>query len=163
MTDDIQHEIELYLQETFNALLEYEVRKCRRYKHPLSLLHIALQVEPDTPETRRAAEMTAINALDAALRDSDIPCLAGREFLVLLPMTNAQGACSACERLTPLLNVKDQVYEELSFRMSAFIGFTSSAEDATLSTVKLMEEAFRALDYACNTQSPTAISFSELK
>jgi GGDEF domain-containing protein len=163
MKHNINHEIELYLHETFKALLEHEVRKSRRYKHPVSLLHIALDVEPNTPEAQRAAEMIAINALDAELRESDIPSLDENEFLVLLPFTDEHGARKACERLEKALNVKDETYDDGTFQMSAYIGFTSASADAGVSPSKLKEQALKAMECARSDRSQKAVSFSELK
>lgn len=107
--------------------------------------------------------MIAINALDSELRDSDIPCLHGREFLVLLPSTDETGARSACDRLVSLLHTQDQTYESLPFKMMARIGFTSLSGEAVLSAAKIREQASNAMNYARNAHSYEAVSFSELR
>lgn len=162
MTDTINHEIELYLLETFRVLLDHEIRTSRRYKHPMTLVHIALQVEPDMQQTRRGAEMVVINALDVELRDSDIPCMDGHEFLVLMPSTDEEGARSACDRLEKTLNATDQVYEDVTFQVSAFIGFASTSAEMTLPATKLKQQARAAMECARSNRSQRAISFSEL-
>jgi diguanylate cyclase (GGDEF)-like protein len=157
------HEIELYLLEVFNTLLEHEVRKSRRYKYPLSLLCIAIDCEPDTPQTRHAAEMIAINALDVELRDTDIPCREAGDFLVLLPSTDEHGAHNACQRLERALNTTGETNTGAAFQVSAFIGLTSIGDDLVLSPQKLIENARSAMNHARAKRSFTTMLFSSMK
>lgn len=163
MEENITHEIELYLLEVFNTLVEHEVRKARRYKYPLSMICIGVQAEPDTPQTLHAAEMLAINALDAELRDTDIPCRNGHEFFVLLPSTDEKGAYHACERLEMSLNTSDQTNDGAAFQMSAFIGLTSMGDELTVSSKLLLENARSAMNHARTNRSLTTVLFSSLK
>lgn len=163
MDQNMTHEIELYLLEVFNTLVEHEVRKARRYKFPLSMICIAVQAEPDTPQTQHAAEMVAINALDAELRDTDIPCRHGQEFFVLLPSTDEKGAYHACGRLEMLLNTSDQTNDGAAFQMSAFIGLASVNDDLLLSSKALLENAHSAMNQARSSRSLTTVLFSALK
>jgi diguanylate cyclase (GGDEF)-like protein len=163
MTDNTTHEIELYLLQVFNTLLEHEVRKSHRYKHALSLIHIALQVEPDTPQTQHGAEMVAINALDVELRETDIPCRNGHEFLALLPSTDESGGRNACERLEKLLNTSDQTHDGVAFQVSAFIGLASIGDDLTLSSMNLLDAACKAMEHARASRSRSTVVFSELE
>lgn len=162
MADDINHEIELYLLETFRALLEHEVRKSRRYRYALTLLHIAVEAEPGTPETQHAAEMIAINALDSQLRESDIPCRDGHEFLVLLPSTDEKGGQTACARLETLLNVSSQTSDGVNFQMSAFIGLVCTYGGPSLSSIKMRDDACTAMNHARANRSSKTVLFSEL-
>lgn len=162
MADDINHEIELYLLETFQTLLEYEARKSRRYRSPLTLLHIAIEAEPNTPHTQHAAEMIAINALDSELRESDIPCRDGHEFLVLLPSTDEKGGQSACARLEKSLNGSDNTSGDVPFQMCAYIGLVCSYGGPSLSSIKLRQDACSAMNYARENRLLTTVLFSEL-
>ena len=74
MKNTFTHEIELYALESFKALLDHEVNRSRRYKTPLTLIHFAIETEPELPEIQYSAEMFAINILDVQMRDTDIPC-----------------------------------------------------------------------------------------
>src|SRR5512138_3073265 len=141
MEQNSTHEIELYLLEVFNTLVEHEVRQARRYKDPLGMICIAVEAKPDSPQTQHAAEMVAINALDAELRDTDIPCRNGNEFFVLLPSTDEKGAHHACQRLEMLLNTSDQTNDGAAFQMFAYIGLASIGDDLVASSSKLMENA----------------------
>src|SRR5690349_15624524 len=125
MENRLVHEIELYSFESFKTLLDHEVNRSRRYKNPLTLIHLAIETEPVTPQALHSAEMFVINMLDLHLRDTDIPCRKGNEFLVLMPATDMQGGRIATERLEKLLNVKPQMYDRVSFKLSAFIGMAT--------------------------------------
>jgi diguanylate cyclase (GGDEF)-like protein len=163
MKDNITHEVELYLLEVFNTLLEHEVRKSRRYKYPLSLVCIALEAEPGTPQTQHAAELVAINALDVELRDTDIPCRNGNEFLILLPSTDEEGAQNACERLKRSLNTSGKTNTGAAFRVSAFIGLASIGDDLIVSSKKLLENARSAMNHAHANRSLTTVLFSSMR
>ena len=42
MENRLVHEIELYSFESFKTLLDHEVNRSRRYKNPLTLIHLAI-------------------------------------------------------------------------------------------------------------------------
>ena len=163
MEQDISHEIELYLLEVFNTLVEHEVRKARRYKYPLSMICIGVHAEPDTVQTQHAAEMVAINALDAELRDTDIPCRNGSEFFVLLPATDEKGTHHACERLEMLLNTSDHTHDGAAFQMLSFIGLASIADDLVVSSRTLLDNSRSAMEHARATRTLTTVLFSTLR
>jgi PleD family two-component response regulator len=163
MEYDSTHEIELYLLDVFNTLLEHEVRKSRRYKYPLSLVCMAIGARPDTPQTQHAAEMVAINALDVELRDTDIPCREGHEFLVLLPSTDEKGAHNACERLERALNTTDQTSTGTSFEVFAYIGMASIGDDLVVSPKMLIGNARSAMNHARASRSLKTVLFSSTK
>jgi hypothetical protein len=163
MEYDSTHDIELYLLEVFNILLAHEVRKSRRYKYPLSLVCIAVGAEPDTPETQHAAEMVAINALDVELRDTDIPCREGHEFLILLPSTDEKGAHKACKRLERAINTTDQTSTGASFQVFAYIGMTSIGDDLVVSPKMLIGNARSAMNHARASRSLKTVLFSGMK
>lgn len=164
MNNKIKLEIELYPLENFKVILDHEIRKSRRYKYHLTLIHIAVEAEPNTPETQHGAEMVAINALDVELRDSDIPCKDGHEFLVLMPSTDEQGGRSACVRLEKVLNAFHQIHEGMpSFQAFAFLGISSTRRDSVLSAAKLMEEASLAMNHARTNHSQRTVLFSEIR
>ena len=126
MSIDLVHEIELYPFESFRILLEHEVIRARRYKSPLSLLHIAVEANAEDPQAQHSAEVFAINVLNLYLRETDIPCRDGNEFLVLLPATDEQGGRIACERLEKLFTVEPHQYDRVSFTFSTYIGLATS-------------------------------------
>ena len=162
MEEALTHEIELYPLESFKTILEHEIHRSRRYKQPLSLIHISVEADPNTPQTQHSAEVFAINVLNLQLRETDIPCKMGSEFLVLLPSTDQPGGRIACERLEKLFKVTHQTYDRVSFQLSAFIGMTSADGTSPLHGNKLLEEVSAAMQHARAHRSPNAISFSEI-
>lgn len=162
MEKDLVHEIELYPLETFKILLDHEVNRSRRYQQPLTLLHMAIEADPDSPEAQHSAELFAINVLNLQLRETDIPCKKGSEFLVLLPSTDEDGGSIACDRLEELFRGNPQPFDRVSFTLSAFIGMTSAIANKPLSGERLMQQADTAMQHAKANRSHNAVLFSEI-
>jgi len=163
MEEESGHKFELYPYDSFKTLLLLEINRTRRYKTPLSLIHLALKIDPDDPETRRHAEIFAINTLDVQLRDTDIPCMKDGEFLVLMPATDEAGGQFVCSRLAELFNAEHEKYDRVSFQMTAFIGLTSLGAGSSQFDNILMNQATTAMQYARDRQLKTAVSFSKIK
>jgi predicted signal transduction protein with EAL and GGDEF domain len=163
METSFDHDIELYPPESFKALLDHEVNRSRRYGDPLTLLHLAFETDPDSPETHHSAEVFTINVLNLRLRDTDIPCMKDNEFLVLMPATDEQGGRIACERLEKLFRMEHQTFDRVSFELSAFIGIATLPGDRSISSKALLENASEALQYARSHRLPNAVVFSEMK
>jgi len=162
MNDILTHEIELYSLESFQTLLDHEVHRSRRYKTPLTLIHLAIETDPDRPEILHSAEMFTINILDVQLRDTDIPCRKGNEFLVMMPATDETGGRVVCERLAKLFNEPHQTYDRVSFNMTVFVGMASIPEGTALTSHKLMQQASTAMGHARDQRLTTAVIFSEI-
>lgn len=162
MESSLSHEIELYPLEAFKTILDHEIHRSRRYKHPLTLIHVAVETNPNTPQTQHSAEVFAINVLNLQLRETDVPCKMGSEFLVLLPSTDQEGGRIACERLEKLFKVTQQTYDRVSFQLSAFIGTTSAAGGSPIHSSQLIQEASSAMQYARLNRSQSVVLFSEI-
>ena len=162
MEDTLTHEIELYPLESFKILLEHEVHRARRYKEPLTLIHLAVEADPLNPQTQHSAEVFAINVLNLHLRETDIPCREGNEFLTLIPSTDEQGGRIICDRLAKLFTVEPQTYDRVSFKLMAFVGMASLPGDRTTSSHKLMQNASQALQHARENRLKEAVIFSDL-
>ena len=162
MENVLIHEIELYSFESFMTLLDHEVNRSRRYKSPLTLIHLAIETDPAGPQAQHSAEMFVINILDLHLRDTDIPCRKGIEFLVLMPATDLEGGRIACERLEKLLNVQPQMYDRVSFKLSAFIGMATLPGDRSMTSNLLIQNALKALGHARKNRIHTTVIFSEM-
>jgi hypothetical protein len=162
MSSQLTHEIELYSLESFQTLLEHEVHRSRRYKSPLTLVHLALETEPERPDVLYSAEMFTINVLDFHLRDTDIPCRKGSEFLVLMPATNEEGGRIACERLAKSFNEPHQTFDRVSFNMVVYVGMASIAAGESLTGETLLQQAAKAMQHARDNHITTAVSFSDL-
>ena len=162
MDTNLTHEIELYSFESFTTLLDHELNRSRRYQQPLTLVHVLLEVAPDTPEAQHSAEMFAINVLNLQLRETDIPCRKGTEFLVLMPSTDEQGGRVACERLEKLFQGNPQPFDKVSFSLSTFIGMTSVIVDKSLSSSKLLQQAHTAMQHARDHRITTSVIYSDI-
>jgi Diguanylate cyclase, GGDEF domain len=162
MNDALKHEIELYSLESFQTLLDHEVHRSRRYKTPLTLIHLAIETNPDRPEILHSAEMFTINILDVQLRDTDIPCRKGNEFLVLMPATDETGGRVVCERLAKLFNEPHQTYDRVSFNLTVFVGMASTPGEVGANSNKLMRQAATAMGHARDQRLTTAVIFSEI-
>lgn len=158
----LTHEIELFSLESFKTLLDHEVNRSRRYKTPLALVHLAIETDPDRPEILYSAEMFAINILDVQLRDTDISCRKGNEFLILMPATDEPGGRIVCERLAGLFNAEHQTYDRVSFNMVIFVGMASIAGGEPLSSTKLLKQASAAMEHARAHRLTNAVIFSEI-
>ena len=157
------HEIELYPPETFRTLLEHEVNRSHRYGDSLSLIDLAVETDPNNAHALHSAEVFAINVLNLHLRNTDIPCKKGSEFLVLMPASGIQGARTACERLSKLMNVEPQSFDKVSFKMFAFIGLAALPYDRSVSSDGLLQHAAQALQHARTNRLKSVVSFSEIK
>jgi diguanylate cyclase (GGDEF)-like protein len=161
MENNLTHEIELYTPESFKILLEHEIHRSRRYKHPLTLIHIAIEADPNNPQTQHSAEVFTINILNLNLREADIPCKRDDEFIILIPSTDEQGGRIVCQRLESLFNVQRQTYDRVSFKMAVFIGMASNSGDS-LSSNELRQQASTAMQHARTHQLSKAVLFSEI-
>jgi PleD family two-component response regulator len=162
MTDIIKHDFELYSLDELKILLRHELKRSRRYEQPLAFIHIAMEAQPQTPMTQHAAEVLTIDALNVELRETDIPCRDGSEFLVLLPSTDEQGAHVTCARLEKLLNVAHQTIDGDAFEVRAFMGLSSVGAGEKISAIKLMQQAAHALKNAQEQHIRQAVVFAEI-
>jgi predicted signal transduction protein with EAL and GGDEF domain len=163
MEPSFDHDIELYPAETFKTLLDHEVNRSRRYGDPLTILHLAFEMDPDNPETHRSAEVFAINILNLRLRATDIPCKRDHEFLVLMPSTDEEGGRMACERLEKLFHIKHQTFDRVSFELSTFIGMATLPGDSSISSKELLQNASEALQHARTNRLMNAVNYSEIR
>ncbi|MFT3893770.1 MAG: diguanylate cyclase [Anaerolineales bacterium] len=162
MNSQLTHDIELYSLESFKTLLEHEVHRSHRYKSPLTLVHLAIETDPDQPDVLHSAELFTINVLDVQLRDTDIPCRKGNEFLVLMPATFEEGGCIACERLAKSFNEPHQTFDRVSFNMAVYVGMSSIPAGESLTSENLMQQASKAMQYARDNHMTTAVTYSEI-
>jgi GGDEF domain-containing protein len=162
MSSTLTHDIELYPLDVFSTLLDHEVNKSRRYGDSLTLIHLAVETNPVNLEAQHSAEVFTINALNIHLRDTDIACKQGNEFLILMPSTSAPGARTACERLKRLMTVEHQTLDRVSFNLSAFIGLATMPIDHSLSSHDLAGNALKALQHARTNHITSVVAFSEI-
>lgn len=162
MENRLAHEIELYPPEAFKNLLDHEVHRSRRYGDSLTLIDFVVETEPATPEAQHSAETFAVNALTLYLREADVPCKKGNEFLILMPATGAPGARTACERLRKLMTVEQQKFDKVSFKFSTYIGMATMPVDHSTSSDELVNNASQALSHARRNQLTSVVTFPDL-
>jgi GGDEF domain-containing protein len=157
------HDIELYTPEAFKILLEHEVNKSHRYGDSLTLINLLVEADPADEQTQQSAEVSAINALNVHLRQTDIPCKKANEFLILMPATAAPGARTACQRLRKLMTSSPEEDDAASFHVRIFMGMaTLPNDDRSVSSTMLTENAAQALQHARTNQLTSVVSFSDL-
>ena len=161
MNNQLTYEIELYSLESFRTLLEHEIHRSRRYKSPLTLIHLAIETDPDQPDVLHSAEIFTIKVLDVQLRDTDIPCRKGNEFLVLMPATFEEGGRIACERLARSFNEPHQTYDRVSFHMVVYVGMSSIPAGESLTSDNLLRQAEKAMQYARDNHITTAVTYPD--
>jgi hypothetical protein len=164
MDKPLVHEVELYPYETFYSILEYEIKRAKRYKDWTALIRLAVEANADDEEQEPqfAAEVFAINVLNLQLRDVDIPCRINNEFFILMPCTDETGARIVCERLETLFHREAEVYEKVSFKLNTFIGAATLSSEAMPTSKSLMDSASAALEHARENNLSKPVLFSEI-
>ncbi|HSG45679.1 MAG TPA: hypothetical protein VLA72_21260 [Anaerolineales bacterium] len=164
MEKPLVHEIELYPFETFYSILEYEIKRAKRYNDWTTLVRLAVEADADDEEQEPqfAAEIFAINVLNLQLRDVDIPCRVNNEFLILMPCTDEIGAKIVCERLETLFEREAEIYERVSFKLNTFIGATTMGSDSSATSKLLMDGASAAMEHARDNNLSKPVLYSEI-
>lgn len=148
----------LYHPDMFKSLLTHQVNMSRRYGDSLTLVKLFVEVDPAHPETRNDAELFVINKLRLELRETDIPCKQGQEFLILLPSTSTPGARTACERLKK--KITTEATENLN--LSLFMGIASIPAHTAITSEEFSQNAARALQHARANGLNSVVAFSDV-
>src|SRR5690606_13005648 len=124
-----------------------EVKRSRRFQHPLSLLVIKPQLDASSVRlndlmldlqramSARYFQARLVKFLSEELRDTDLVAIDGDDFVVLLPETSEQDASDILGRLGR------QAYHELGIDLAAGL---ASFPDQALTFTALMEAARRS-------------------
>jgi hypothetical protein len=145
MKSDLSRGEEVYSDEVFQILLEYEVSRSVRYPTPLGIVHIEMTPSGPNETTLRLAPRIFTTALNAHLRSVDIPSGTGREYRILLPTASETGLRSVCERLLFVFKNKFNAADGSSIAFSLNIGAAAHAGGSTLTRELLLEKAREAL------------------
>jgi diguanylate cyclase (GGDEF)-like protein len=142
----------LYNSRAFSKKLEYELRRAKRYKRPVSLLvaHIDNLEEVGRQYGKLAIDdtMRAVGGIiHGAIRDVDLAARCGDKLAVIFPETYSSRAIVVGERIRERLRTT-QINEELrNIRVTASIGvvsFPTHARDEN----DLMNKAMEFLEQA---------------
>lgn len=159
--DDAQG-MTLYSWDVFKILLDYEVNRSQRYPNPLTLLNMAVETAPNTPEIARAAEANIAVLLNSRLRSADIPAHFKDDYFILLPITDEPGGRAVCERMLSIFKGPFATERGESYTLTLRIGMTTNLGGGNLSSEILIQQASSALKHARAQSSKVYVSYSEI-
>lgn len=136
---------DIYSEDVFKVIMDYEIARAKRYPTPMSLLCVEIMPTSENQDTLIAASNLFASALKQHMRSADIPCVSGREFKILLPATNAGGLNATCARMLSVFNNSFEVEDGSTISFSLYIGGTSHDGDETLTRDALLEKGQAAL------------------
>lgn len=137
---------ELYSNDVFQVLVQYEITRSQRYPSPLGLIQI--EMTPTALNESGLLHATAIftTKLNAHLRSVDIPSMGvGNVFNVLLPTTDEAGTRTVCERLLSIFKSKISGNNGDVVAFSLHIGATCHSGGESLSSESFFQKAGEAL------------------
>ncbi|MCB9558646.1 MAG: diguanylate cyclase [Deltaproteobacteria bacterium] len=146
----------LWNREHFEAHFAAEYRRAARERQPLSLLFVdldhfrAINDNYGWPQGDDFLKQTAKIVARQARRPADVAArIGGEEFVLLLPQTDARGACFVAEQLRR--EISEIAPQQ---RLSASVGVASRVPGIDQSPLDLLEEAdavlYRAKRYGSN-------------
>jgi len=134
---DIDHLSGLANRRSFIEVAESEMLRCRRYKHPLSLVMLDLdhfkRVNDNYGHAAGDAVIVAVSQMCEDLSRSGIDRvgrLGGEEFAVLLPETGVQGAARFAERLRLVIENTPVFCAGQKLTVTASLGLATLGEGA---------------------------------
>jgi diguanylate cyclase (GGDEF)-like protein len=143
----------VYNPRTFIKKLEYELKRAKRYKRPLSLVVIALDGLDHFGELHGAMVMDDIlkscsGIVKASIRDVDIPARCGHDQLaVIFPETYSSRAVLVGERIREKIAGRPLTDDMRKLRVTASIGVVSFPTHAREEN-DLMSKALEFLEEA---------------
>ncbi len=126
-----------------------EVKRSRRYGHPLSLALVAVDGWAEraprlSPRARTAALAGVLGAVSSTLRDLDVAVPFSQErIVVVMPHTKADGALRVARRLCA--KVREHRAAPGRTRVTASVGVATHPGDGTVSFAGLVKRAGEAL------------------
>lgn len=141
MKKTILHRDQLYSEDVFQILMNYEIIRTIRYPTPLSLIHLEMKTNTADGETPPSAAFIFETALNSRLRAVDIPTRHGKGYLILLPTTNEVGARAVCERLLAIFDKEFETEEGKSVKFFLQIGVASHNGGPMLMKETLLQTA----------------------
>ncbi|GAB4167927.1 MAG: hypothetical protein Tsb0017_23920 [Geothermobacteraceae bacterium] len=142
----------LYNRNYFDVALQFEVSRCQRYGHPLSLLVITIDRFPwlnDHFGYRAGDKVLTLvgDAIRDVVRDADIPCRFNhQDFAIVLPDTAAPDAYQLAERLRNELEERQPRHPFNRFHLSLSMGISGLCGTSNITPANLIEEAYCAIE-----------------
>jgi len=143
----------LYNPRTFIKKLEYELKRAKRYKRPLSLIVVSLDGLDKLGEVHGALVIedilkSAAAVIQGAIRDVDIPSRCGHDQLsVIFPETYSSRAVLVGERIKERIATRNLGEDMRKLRVTASIGVVSFPTHAREEN-ELMSKALEFLEEA---------------
>jgi hypothetical protein len=151
---------EIYSEDIFQILIDYEIIRSIRYPNPISLICLESTPQPSDMKTNRSAFSVFETALNSSLRSVDIPTRLGTVYLILLPMTNEAGARVVCERLLSIFENEFETKEGKFVKFSLQIGFASHGGGPTFAWEILLQTAEAGLQQSHMKGANTSVTIS---
>lgn len=153
---------ELYSEDVFWVLADYEVTRSQRYPAPVTFIQI--ETTPTAGDSYLIGAATSIfsAALNSHLRSADISTGNGKTYRMLLPTTDEHGGRAVCERLLSIFRNRFESKEGDTIIFSINIGMASHPGGPTLSKELLLEQTEQALRKAQLKGANTYIAYSDL-
>jgi diguanylate cyclase (GGDEF)-like protein len=121
----------LFNPRNFVRKLEYELKRAKRYKRPLSLIVIGLDDLEEKGELHGALVIDEVlkacaEIVQEAIRDVDVPARSGLDQLaVIFPETYSSRAVLVAERIREKISIKPIGNDNRKLRITASIGVVS--------------------------------------
>lgn len=139
------HSDQIYSEDVFQILMDYETIRTIRYPAPLSLLSLEMTPQVSIGKSPLSASSIFETAFNSQLRSVDIPSRNGSGYLILLPTTNEAGARIVCDRLLKVFEKEFETTEGISIKFSLQIGIASHDGGPTLMKEILLQTAETSL------------------
>jgi hypothetical protein len=136
---------QLYSEDVFQVLLNYEIIRNIRYPTPLALIHLEMTTSSSNGETPPSAPFLFETILNSRLRAADIPARHGKGYLILLPETDEAGARAICERLLIAFDKEFQTQEGKRVKFLLYMGIAAQSGGPTLMKDVLLQNATLSL------------------
>lgn len=141
MKKTILRKDQIYSEDVFQILVDYEIIRTIRYPAPISLIYLEMTPHTSDGKTPQSASLIFETAFNSRLRAVDIPARYQKGYLILLPATNEAGARVVCERLLAIFDKEFETKEGKSVKFWLQIGVASHNGGPTLMKEALLQTA----------------------
>ncbi|MCL5036539.1 MAG: sensor domain-containing diguanylate cyclase [Chloroflexi bacterium] len=155
----------LYIRRHLLQRMEEELRRARRYKHPLSLLMIDIDHFKQFNDNfgHQAGDLVLIELaklFKRIIRGTDMAGrYGGEEFCIVLPETDSEGAIAIGERLRKEIEEYELVYDRQPIKVTISIGIATFPSHS-MEMKELIRKADMAL-YASKDAGRNAVTLSK--
>lgn len=141
----------IYNRRYFFELAEQEFNRARRYQRPVAMIMIDLDHFKKINDTHgHLIGDQVLNEIARRIQDNSrqvdiVGRYGGEEFIILLPETTLEDACTLAERIWNSLTQRPTNTSKLLLPIQVSIGVASNTGDNEVSLFKLIERADKAL------------------